>query len=118
MSPSAFKTALATSTGTSSASVTSTPTPTPTPSTTSTLAINVLIAQIPAFNVTSVYTTSTTIVHLNSSEGLVYIPITLMILGVAGYVAWKVWKKKKAEAAEAIATKAAPKVEVRVPTKV
>jgi predicted negative regulator of RcsB-dependent stress response len=45
-----------------------------------------------------------------------------MILGVAGYVAWKVWKKK-AEAANtatatAVATKAAPKVEVRVPTKV
>jgi predicted negative regulator of RcsB-dependent stress response len=41
-----------------------------------------------------------------------------MILGVAGYVAWKIWKKKKEEAAEAVTTKAAPKVEVRVPTKV
>lgn len=87
---------------------------------------------MPAFNVTSVYTSSTTIVQVNSSDGLVYIPITLMILGVAGYMAWKkwkVWKAKKAQAAAeaatvaavtvaAVATKAAPKVEVRLPTKV
>jgi len=90
---------------------------------------------VPAFNVTSVYTSSTTIVQVNSSDGLVYIPITLMILGVAGYMGWKkwkAWKAKKAEAAAAVAatviatateatvvaTKAAPKVEVRLPTKV
>ena len=135
ISYSAFKTAVATSTGTSSASVTSTPTPTATPSTTSTLAIKVLIAQVPAFNITSVYTTSTTIVQVNSSDGLVYIPITLIILGVAGYMGWKKWKAWKAKKAQAaatavaevvaataveatVATKAAPKVQVRQPTKV
>jgi hypothetical protein len=59
----------------------------------------VLIAQMPQMNFTSstITTTSTTIVQVSSSDNLVYIPITFMILAAIGYFAWKKWKAWKAK---------------------
>lgn len=102
-------------TGSASASATSTPTPTPTPSSTSTYPLKVLIAQMPQMNFTSstITTTSTTIVQVNTSDNLVYIPITFMILAAIGYFAWKKWKAWKAKQLKpALAEK---KVQIRDP---
>ena len=93
--PSPTSTALATYTGIASDSATSTPSPTPTPSTTSTLAIKVLIAEMPAFNITSSTSTSTTIVQVNNTDSALYVLISFIIIGAAGWTAWKIWKKWK-----------------------
>jgi hypothetical protein len=100
-SRSVYSTSVVTSTGTASASATSTPSPTQTPSTTSTLAIKVLIAQIPPIqvNFTPTFTSSTVILEINKSDNLVYIPISLIILAGIGYAIWKA-RKKSLEAVE------------------
>lgn len=118
MSHSAYSSSYGTSTGSTSASATATPSPTQTPSTTSTLAIKVLIAQMPPILVNFTPTFTSVILEINKSDNLVYIPISLLIIAAIAYAIWKARKKSLEQAAKPkpiLKQNSKPKIQIREP---